>query len=499
MQFSSIVETENRFLNLWPHRHDYLYAKQVSPGERPEWHTADDNHYLHDRKILSGEQLIGVRFGKETQYLMLDIDRQSAFHPHNDRMAIGRILEALENIGLVSFVAVTSSYSSGVHLYFPFEHPITSWMLANAAAWFLECAGFKPAPGHLELFPNAHRFDLDGKFTLFNGHRLPLQVGSYLLNEDWQLVQTTPMGGSVEALRRRFVDEWVFCSARNDPDMKAIEWAAEKFKRRRRRSLSFKANKFLEDLNQEIEPGWTGHGQTNQILGRITLRAYVFGHVTQDLEKPITGDALVAEIVRTAVALPGYEQWCRHQGDIWRRAEEWARCAENSSHYYPYGGARKKLQAETSEPTYTTWNQWQERRAREKICFAIADQLNQESWPMGITERFNILTGYGVSGETLYRHADLWHPGYIGTFSTGESLSKGFPEGAGSGGAAPFGAGSNLLIEQGVNPASDETLRPFWSNWDFEQAVIPLSEGDRGDRPSDLLRDELSDGGISSA
>lgn len=99
--------------------------------------------------------------------------------------------------------------------------------------------------------------------------------------------------------------------------------------------LSNKAEKFLNDLNAEIAIGWTGGGQTNRLLGRITMRAYVFGHVL-GASKPLTGDALVGHVMQTAQNLPGFTLWCRHQNDLEAKVKDWARCIE-ASHYFHYG------------------------------------------------------------------------------------------------------------------------------------------------------------------
>ena len=43
-----------------------------------------------------------------------------------------------------------------------------------------EDAGLEIKKGQLETFPNTKRYN-----SLFNGHRLPLQQGSYLLDKDY--------------------------------------------------------------------------------------------------------------------------------------------------------------------------------------------------------------------------------------------------------------------------------------------------------------------------
>jgi len=52
---------------------------------------------------------------------MGSIDKGSAYHPTRDRFAWRRLVAALEVLGLVQAVVCTSSYSGGLHLYFPFD------------------------------------------------------------------------------------------------------------------------------------------------------------------------------------------------------------------------------------------------------------------------------------------------------------------------------------------------------------------------------------------
>jgi hypothetical protein len=61
---------------------------------------------LSDRLIQQGAFLYGVRFGKLTHYLMLDIDASSQYHPSRDPYALTRILAALEPLGLVAHLAI---------------------------------------------------------------------------------------------------------------------------------------------------------------------------------------------------------------------------------------------------------------------------------------------------------------------------------------------------------------------------------------------------------
>jgi hypothetical protein len=403
-RFRYVQEWDDAFLALFPHRYDYIWAEHPDPQGKLEWKT-ESRHPLSDRLIRQGAYVYGVRFGAETNYYLLDIDAGSIYHPKRDPFAISRILAALEPLGLVSYVACTSSYSGGIHLYFPFEQAQKSWQLALVVQTVLENAGFKPGLGQLELFPNCKPYVVDGAPNLYAAHRLPMQSGSYLLNPNWELVHSH---------QPTFVEYWQFARNRNQVQTRAIAQIL-KTAQRKHFSLSGKADKFLNDLNADIEPGWTDYGQTNYLLGRITLRGYIFGHLLNGCQ-PLEGQALVDYIITTAKSLPGYAQWCRHQHEIVKRAEEWALCIENS-HYFHFGISKSQNTPENPDPDAATavpsWNQRQSEAARERIRVAIADLLNQNSLPSNATARFQALTQYGIGGGSLYRHRDLWHPNHL--------------------------------------------------------------------------------------
>jgi len=418
--FEYVREQDDHFLSLFPHRFDYIWAEHPGPSAAVEWKT-ESRHPLSDRLIQQGAYLYGVRFGAETNYCLLDIDVSSAYHPTRDPFAIARIAAALEPLGLVRYLACTSSYSNGLHLYFPFQQAQSSWQLAIALACLLENAGFKLQPGQLEVFPNPKPYAADGTVSLFNAHRLPLQTGSYLLNESFQ-----PIWGDTHT----FVSQWQLSQQRNELDSKALKQLLKQAKRKHF-GISGKAEKFVNDLNAEIELGWTDSGQTNRLLGRITMRAYIFHHVLSGGE-PLEGDALVKEIVETAQALPGYSEWCQHQHEIAHRAEEWARCIEGS-HYFHFGDQLKQPKPAVQDPTLTTaieqapsWNQRQAAAARDRIRQAIAALLEQASLPVRPTARFQMLLQFGIGGASLYRHRDLWHPHYFDLDSNQALLGETF-------------------------------------------------------------------------
>lgn len=412
--FHYIHEREDPFLSLFPHRFDYIYAPYPAPGASPHWHT-ERRYPLSDRMISQGDALYGVRFGKTTQYALIDIDTTSVYHPQRNPFAIPQLLDALEPLGLVKAVVCTSSDSGGIHLYLPFSESCVSWKLAIALSSHLERAGFCVKPGQLELFPNVRPFS--AQLALFHAHRLPLQSGSYLLDEGFQPIWSS---------KARFVQQWQHVQQQNTLDLVAVARCVAK-QQRSLRPVSNRAEKFLADLNLDIEQGWTGRGQTNHLLGRIALRTYVFHHVLEGGE-PLSGKALTEQIVAIAQSLPGYSDWCAHQHELEKRAEEWTRCVE-ASRYFPYGVSDADPEAgfkfKNSTPVENSVNRWntqQEKEARKRIKEALTDLLNRTCLPSGITDRFKALVSYGIGGSSLYRHKDLWHPQHIPDLDLESSL-----------------------------------------------------------------------------
>jgi hypothetical protein len=394
--FTYVPEALDDFLALWPHRYDFIQAPHPDPGQKPDWQT-ESKYPLSDRLITQGASLYGVRPGATTAYALLDLDYGSPYHPRHDPLALQRICDALEPLGLLAHLTLTSSDSKGLHLYFPCAEPMPSWQLALAVATLLENAGFKIMSGWLEVFPNRKPFATDGSISLYNGHRLPLQQGSYLLNDELQPIASSQLA---------FLRYWQLAANRNDISVPVLEQTIRQSQRRTYR-ITGKAEKFLNDLNAEIELGWTGRGQTNRLLGRIAMRSYIFGHTLYAAE-PLKGKALADDIVKVARALPGFTTYCGHQHEIERKARHWARKIEKNSHYFPY--ATRKATKVKDGPT---WNQQQQQGACDRIQATVLDLFRQDNWPSGITARFKLLNAAGLSGDTLYSHQDLWHPNFM--------------------------------------------------------------------------------------
>lgn len=395
--FSPIPEAEP-LLNLFPHRWDFIYTNHSKGMRKPTWKT-ESRHSLSDRLVLQGAHLYGVRFGADTGYAMIDIDVDSPYHPRQDEFAIRRLVDSLEPIGITHHITLTSSASGGLHLYLPFPDELPTWKVAEALDLTIRAAGFDIKNGTLELFPNLRT----GDRLLYAAHRLPLQdPKSCLLNSDFFPIQTSTGA---------FVNQWHFAANQNTIDLATLKLAIATHARRQTK-LSTTAHKFLCDLEAEIGPGWTGPHQTNHLLGRIALLGYCFGHITDDLDRPLNGERLVDWCIDKSRSLPGFQQHCNHQTTLKRRVREWVRSCEASKRYFHYaiGKSSGKSDLLSDGRSENAWNILQEQLAQTRIGAAIEILPRTSLALMGIDELVDYLRNQGISLETLYRHKNLWHP-----------------------------------------------------------------------------------------
>jgi hypothetical protein len=254
----------------------------------------------------------------------------------------------------------------------------------------LEAQGIHIAPGQCEVFPNMKpytKFWL-GEFSDYNGHRLPLQpaTGSCCLSDDLQ-----PIAAGEDL--SRFFALWDNALLHQDRD--ALEQAlvvARNNKRNRKRATG-PVESWRGDLEHVIAEGWTGHGQTNGLLKDIAC----YGRVFEGLE----GVHLAEYIERIATSRPGYERWCGHQHEIWRKACTWGRAAEK--YYWPLG-------TEPLRERKTLMSICEERAAEARdriadVCRRI--QFEGQTVKALVQE---ICQQAKCSASTLYKNRDLWHP-----------------------------------------------------------------------------------------
>ncbi len=405
-----------RFLHYFNHPWNFIFAPTPAAGERPDWVT--ENAYpLEPRNLwqqfLNPRLLLGLRFGQRTRYIVLDLDRGSAYHPANDLIAYRSLLVSLEEIGLVRPVVCTSSSSGGLHIYFFFESELPSFDLAKCIWLTLTDAGFQVRSGQIELFPNAKAYKKDAPSN-YNAHRLPLQAGSDLLDADLEPV-SNDIGHFLDAADNSAAGQ----------DLAELEQAIALAKKRKgdyRPGASNRAEAWKQDLEQRIGEGWTGSGQTNALLKDFAC----YGRVWLALE----GEALSDYVVATAQAAPGYQQWCDHQHEIRRRAAEWSRCC--LGFYVPYCGYPNRQSpykeqfggtdnANNNIVAFQRFDPNAERHQKtfERIRLVVAHLKAAGMLPATATARSSAiiatskeLHGIGVSHSTLRQpdYLPLWHP-----------------------------------------------------------------------------------------
>ncbi|MDJ0719006.1 MAG: hypothetical protein QNJ54_33070 [Prochloraceae cyanobacterium] len=398
-----------RFCEFFSHRYNFIEA-EVSQEHRPNWRLVRDYPLEHRNlwaRFLDPKRLIGVSFGSLTRYVLLDIDRNSSFHPANNEKAFQELLGAYEDIGLNECIVLQSSWSEGIHVYFVFPKLLPTFKVAQTIKLTAIRSGFPVKDGTLEIFPNTKTYNKEDP-TPYKAHRLPLQAGSYLLDRNF-----VPYSNNIKV----FLDHVEESAKGQDIELfEAAIKACEGLKAKRSiKGDGSKAAAFAADLKEQIEEGWSDFGQTNDLLRIIGT----FGRVFQALG----GSALAEYIATTAKSLAGYQTFCRHQHNIHQRALDWARCVEKF--YYPYGS--EPLRSGTfadmtkSQPKENTVNENRQKSAIERIQQGVLylketlAELPKRAGEMkeALLGAIKKLFGVRPSDKTLYRYRELWLPEFI--------------------------------------------------------------------------------------
>jgi hypothetical protein len=406
------------FLHYFHHGWSFLEADMPEWGERPKWRT-ETRYPLQPRNLWSDyndeETLLGLSFGSQTNHMLIDIDRGSVNHPYNDRKRYHGILETMESIGLCRDVPIRSSESEGIHLYYFLPEPVHSFTLAATVKHTVEEAGYKVEGGQLEIFPNAKPYNV-GKPTSFRCHRLPLQRGSYLLNWDLE-----PESNSVATLLSR-AD---LSAAGQDLAtlIAAMEQVWQHLKKQRYRRGKGNVQQWYNHLQQQIQEGFSGFGQTNTLL----LSTACFGIVFLRLQ----GRDLYDYVLNSITSADNYHHYCRHQHEIDVRVTDVVRSAQR--YYYPFKG--KPPRNITYEEHFGGLGEGErgkiiifphpshKRREEtiQRITAVVALLKGAEEFPASIHQRSQAIIakskeafGVGVSQTTLHKvdYLPLWHPAH---------------------------------------------------------------------------------------
>ena len=184
--------------------------------------------------------------------------------------------------------------------------------------------------GDEQVFPNPKTYiatENHREYSKYNGHRLPLQQGSYLLDNSYN-----PYSDSMKSF-----DAAVETSSKNQ-DLDLILGGIEFYKNnpKLRKKCSKKLPSILalwrEDFRKISETGWTDFHQTNALLCSVSKYLVVFTDFS-DSEQ-------LSEMLTIVTNFPGYKQYCRHQHEIEARCRDCLKSAR--CYYWRYGSESKR-------------------------------------------------------------------------------------------------------------------------------------------------------------
>jgi hypothetical protein len=399
-----LSEAGQRLAALFSNGWDWIYADAPSKGSSIEWETIKkyplapvELWTLHQNQTC----IIGLRPGTETRFGVIDLDAHSKYHPAQDPDALDKILKAFEDIGLCRSLINRSSYSGGLHIYFPLPEERNSFAIACLLKYTLEGAGIKLRSGQCEIFPNLKRYVTQGQgYSVYNGLRLPMQPDSGYLPLDPDL---NPLLWDLED----WLDGFDLAAQHQDLEKldRAIAHAKDNHRIRGHRNTQ-SLESWSERIEQEKVQGWTGPGQTNDKLMVFACEARVFRGMD-------SVDAIATYIEQTALATPGFNEYSTHIKDLSQRSRDVATWAMR--YYWPMG-ALPSRDTNYNSPTPAadfSYHQAKREAAQHRIRQAIAELAAQAQLPSTATARARAIAEHGkISQQTLYKATNLalWHP-----------------------------------------------------------------------------------------
>ena len=414
------------------YHNDFGYITAANQAA-PDWLT-NTAHPLATGELIrlynDIEELIGVGFGSLTKYAMFDIDCASQYHPRNNPHKFREILNSLESVGLVRYIVLQSSWSGGIHIYFPLPKDCQTYHIAATLQTTLIDAGFGIATGQLEIFPNCKSYaKQQGEYIHYKRHRLPLQPesGSWLLEDDGlnpQLILDT-----TAAQLAAFIEQWEMAAAGQDmallnrklPQLYAkYKQQKNRFKYQSHEEKTKKAKAWETSLDLSIAIGWTDYGQTYSLLPKFLAKGVVF--------LKLTGEALAEWMHKAITTAPGYGQYCRHQHQMSKIIQSWIKTNDRTQYYspyrskpsrnqpYPFGDPKlvKKPQSKPNPANKKTADLALHRIRTAYACLIdqLTPDLKIEDLKEMIREQMKKIFNQTCSNSTLTKYKNIWHPKY---------------------------------------------------------------------------------------
>lgn len=346
---------EEWFLRVLSPGYGYVVENSGRKATRSGWLTAS---LLAQHLGLAGgqPQYLAIRPNKTTNWLVLDVDQhRSPHHPDRGEGSLETLLERCSLMGLNRPLQIRSSFSGGIHLWFPLFKPVKTFDAALTMKRALLTPGIESgldaetyafqepellqlSGGVLEVFPNDKARDSDYKAIRmpFTGQGNGLCVEGFGIVEEpaafrahWEEAAQYNQLVESRLISQREPDcgpyNWVEEGADGDLKFVPLNWVVP-FSRRCASPVvsavkgegllgeppkkSDFSPKSLEDAKYLLKVGWTGRGQTQQLqlAALIVARAQ---HAEVDL--------IADEVCELLVGCPGFYDHCGHVEEILRK------------------------------------------------------------------------------------------------------------------------------------------------------------------------------------
>jgi hypothetical protein len=445
LKSTALIDLAAQASNLFHVGFNYITAANIP---KPSWKT--NRKYKQTRgewvKLYTDElTLLGVGFGQTTKYCLLDIDRDSKYHPYNNLKAFKKVCQSLEKVGLVSYDIIRSSDSQGIHVYFHLPHAVNTFRLAALIHVTLINAGIDIRNGQIEQFPNPKDYGDKDHPTYYKPHRLPLQpnAGGMLLDENGEIL--TAVNLTHENMLAGFLRRAEFTAANQDIELleRKLNWAYDRYKSdigkyqyHHKNQYSHIAQEWKENLELTLEIGWTGKHQTNTLLPSYIQYGIVF--------LGLTGEALAEWIYNRIIITRGYQEHCRHKHEIKKVIKGWVENTERKDYYIEYCG----FPARSGQSPYkiikhiktqrNDHNQSLIERTKQRLAETLTALTALTKLPSKLTDRVKAIVakskelfGQAISRNTLYKpeYKSMWNRAEIAPDRT-ESTENSTPPSA---------------------------------------------------------------------
>ncbi len=326
---------------------------------------------------------VGVRPHRTwVNFLVIDIDTGSPYHPSKDPEAVDDLRKLLISQGIECVIIVESSASRGIHLWAPLPTQSTP-ELARWLYRLVTSEGYEVAPGTLELFPNVIS---QGK--LHNGIRLPL-----VASDSWILDKNLDHD---HQSMERLCGEWVKCLDCNAEFM--IEFSkpyAQAVTQGGKRA----------EAEGRLKRGFSDHGQTQQLAKDAAYIACLEG---------LKGAALQSRMCSLLAKAPGCKAWSRHWTEIRKgtynpdMAKYYSKKGREYLKRHTGGGCLPRSTKRDRDPQYNAKKSEQRKSALDSAIRSL--HIMAKRFPTKdaafkyLADYLRETTGKGMSKTTFYKH-----------------------------------------------------------------------------------------------